>query len=371
MEAVRKKILDLSYTQLKEFLSSLGEPAYRADQILWWIYRRLAVSFEEMTDLPQALRQKLSSLASLSSLTPVDGKISGDGQTRKVLFELEDGRTIESSFMLYAKTGSSRERRTVCVSTQVGCPIECPFCATGQQGFERNLNAGEIIEQVLYFIRLLSAKNLDKQVASDSPRRPVTNVVFMGMGEPLANYEAVWQSMVMLNSRQGLGFGVRQITISTVGLVPQIRRLAREKIHVELAVSLHAANDNLRDEFVPVNRKYPLGQLIPACREYLEKTGRRPTFEYALFQGINDSISHAHELALLLKGLNCSVNLIVGNPTTCKEFTPSPMKKVLAFHKQLTEGGVSSTIRLSKGVDIEAGCGQLRSRWIAREPKKI
>ncbi len=360
IETTRKNILSLSPTQLKEFVRSLGEPAYRADQILWWVYKKLAISFDEMTDLPQTLRQKLVSVASLSGLTPVDEKVSADGQTRKVLFRLDDGKTIESGFMLYGKADSSRERRTVCVSTQVGCPIGCAFCATGQQGFERNLHPGEIIEQVLYFMR-----SMKKETDIDLARRPVTNVVFMGMGEPLGNYEAVWQSIGVLNSKQGLNLGARQITISTVGLVPQIQRLASESIHVELAISLHAASDELRNRLVPINRKYPLKQLMAACREYFEKTGRRPTFEYALFRGINDTTGHARELAGLLEGLNCHVNLIAGNPTKSREFTPSSGKTVLAFQKQLTASGISNTVRLSKGVDIEAGCGQLRSRWIA------
>jgi len=362
VEITHKNILDLTYHELKELVGSLRQPAYRADQIAWWVYKKLAVSFEEMTDLPQSFRRKLAEVASLSSLTPIDEKTSADGQTRKVLFRLEDGRTIESSLMLYEKTGSSRERRTVCVSTQVGCPIGCPFCATGQQGFERNLRPGEIIEQVLYFMRLINAEQQGKVEELDLPRRPVTNVVFMGMGEPLANYEAVWQSIEVLNSKHGLGLGARQITISTVGLVPQIKRLAEESIHVELAISLHAANDALRNKLVPINKKYPLSQLIPACREYFRKTGRRPTFEYALFQGVNDSVEHARALASLLESMNCQVNLIAGNPSACKEFAPSPMKKVLAFQKILKDSGVSSTVRVSKGADIEAGCGQLRSR---------
>ena len=364
MDTNRQNIINLTFPQLKEFVTSLGEPAYRADQIAWWVYKKLATSFDEMTDLPQSLRQRLAEAASLSTLTPVSRKVSADGQTRKVLFRLDDGRTIESSLMLYAPTGSSRERSTVCVSTQVGCPIGCPFCATGQQGFERNLRPGEIIEQILYFMRLVSAEQqVNKE--KDPARKPVTNVVFMGMGEPLANYEAVWQAVVTLNSKHGLGLGARQITISTVGLVPQIRRLATESIHVELAISLHAASDELRNRLVPVNKSYPLRQLIPACREYFEKTGRRPTFEYALFQGANDSLNHARELARLLGGLNCQVNLIAGNPTKCRDYAPSPRKQVLEFQRQLRESGISSTVRVSRGADIEAGCGQLRSRWIA------
>jgi 23S rRNA (adenine2503-C2)-methyltransferase len=365
VETIGKSILDLSYPQLKELVRSLGEPPYRSDQILWWIYGKLATSFEEMTDLSQSLRQKLAEVASLSGLTPVDEKTSADGQTRKVLFKLDDGKTIESSLMFYDSTGSRRERRTVCVSTQVGCAVGCSFCATGQQGFERNLSPGEIIGQILHFMRLVSTEQKDNDSGEQAlARRPITNVVFMGMGEPLANYEKVWQAVVMLNSKRGLGLGARQITISTVGLVPQICRLAGERIHVELAVSLHAANDALRNKLVPINTKYPLSQLVPACRDYFQKTGRRPTFEYALFQEVNDSISQARELAHLLEGINCQVNLIAGNPTNCKEFTPSPIKKVLAFQKTLRDCGVSSTLRLSRGVDIEAGCGQLRSRWV-------
>jgi 23S rRNA (adenine2503-C2)-methyltransferase len=364
VEIAHKNILDLTYNQLKELVGSLGQPTYRADQMAWWVYEKLATSFEEMTDLPQSFRRKLAEVASLSSLMPRGEKISGDGQTRKVLFRLDDGRTIESSLMLYEKTGSSRERRTVCVSTQVGCAVGCPFCATGQQGFERNLRSGEIMGQVLHFMRLVKAEQQGKVEELDSPRRLVTNVVFMGMGEPLANYEAVWQSIEILNSKRGLGPGARQVTISTAGLVPQIKRLAKESIHVELAISLHAANDALRNRLVPINKKYPLRQLIPACREYFKNTGRRPTFEYALFQGVNDSAEHAHELARLLESMNCQVNLIAGNPSACKEFAPSPMKKVLAFQKILKDSRVSSTVRVSKGVDIEAGCGQLRSRLV-------
>ncbi len=363
MEAIRQSILNLSFSQLEELFRSLGEPSYRADQVLGWVYKKLATSFDEMTDLPQSLRQKLASEIKISSLTPVQERVSRDGQTRKALFQLFDGNTIEFSLMLYARTGSSQERYTVCVSTQVGCPIGCPFCATGQQGLERNLFAGEIIEQVHFFISRL--KQLNDGTLPNPSRYSVTNVVLMGMGEPLANYEAVMQAITMLNSKRGLGLGIRQITLSTAGLVPQIHRLAGESLHVELAISLHAANNKLRDKLVPINKKYPLEQLIQSCREYFAKTGRRPTFEYALFHGINDSLNHAHDLITLLKGLNCHVNLIAGNPTPSKEFSPSPVQQVLAFQKKLTSGGISCTVRSPRGTDIEAGCGQLRSRWLA------
>jgi 23S rRNA (adenine2503-C2)-methyltransferase len=362
---MRPRLLDLSYSQLVELVSSLGEPRYRVDQVLKWIYAGTARSFDEMTDLPQAFRQKLNESCHLLTLEPVDERLSRDGQTRKILFQLEDGKTIESAHMLYEATETSRERRTVCISTQVGCSIRCPFCATGQQGFERNLTAGEIVEQVLYFVWL--AQNGNRGDATPSPvRRALTNVVFMGMGEPLANYEAVKGAITKINSKKGLGLGARQITVSTVGLVPQIQRLAKEDIHVELAVSLHAASDRVRNVLVPVNRRYPLAKLIPACQDYLEATGRRPTLEYALFNGINDSLDQAQKLAELLAGFECHVNLIAGNPTPSKDFRPSVARRAAAFQKELTEAGVSNTLRQSRGADIEAGCGQLRSRRLAK-----
>jgi 23S rRNA (adenine2503-C2)-methyltransferase len=357
----RTKILDHSYVQLKEFIASLGAKSFRADQLLGWIYKKLAASFSEMSDLPIAFRQQLEENTILFTFFPLDERVSSDGQTRKVLFRLEDGKTIESTLMFYRGTGARRERRTVCVSSQVGCPVGCYFCATGQQGFERNLRPGEIIEQVLFFARKVKIFSMDTE--EELSRRPITNVVFMGMGEPLANYENVYKAIEILNSKHGLQLGARQITLSTAGLVPQIRRLAGEGLQLELAISLHAATDELRDRLMPVNRRFPLRELIPACREYFEKTGRRITFEYALFQGVNDSPEHARELAHLLKGLNCAVNLIVGNPTSCREFISSSREQAFSFHKQLDELGILNTIRASKGTDIEAGCGQLRSRF--------
>jgi 23S rRNA (adenine2503-C2)-methyltransferase len=357
-------ILDYSQSQLKELVVSMGVPAYRSDQVLNWIYKKLASSFAEMSDLPQTFRQRLAVETSFNTLKPLQEKISKDGQTRKVLFQLEDGKTIETTLMEYEKSASSRERRTVCVSTQVGCPMGCVFCATGQQGFERNLHPGEILEQILYFMRLVKTEMPVN--TEERERRPVTNVVFMGMGEPLANYDNVWKAIVMLNSKYGAELGARQITLSTCGLVPQIKRLISENLHVELAVSLHAPNDKLRNVLIPINNKYPLSELIEACREYFAKTGRRPTFEYALFQNINDSLEQARELAQLVKGLNCSVNLITGNVTGRPEFNSSTLRQAQDFQKQLTALGIVNTIRVSKGKDIEAGCGQLKSRIISK-----
>jgi 23S rRNA (adenine2503-C2)-methyltransferase len=357
-----QNILDLSYEQIKELIVSMGERPYRAEQLLKWIYKQAAASFEDMSDLPQSFRDKLKAETVLFTGTPIEELISSDKKTHKILFQLEDGKTIESTLMLYEQSETSRERRTVCISTQVGCPLGCYFCATGQQGFERNLRPGEIIEQVLFFKRFVRREvhTEDHELA----RRAITNVVFMGMGEPLANYENVRQAIITLNSKHGLEMGARQITLSTGGLVPQIRCLADEPLHLELAISLHAANNKLRDRLMPINKKYPLEELIPACRDYFEKTGRRPTFEYALFQGVNDSDNDVRELAALLRGLNCSVNLIVGNPTSCQEYRSSTPEQAMAFQKELFAGGVFNTIRVSKGIDIEAGCGQLRSRFL-------
>jgi 23S rRNA (adenine2503-C2)-methyltransferase len=364
MQNAKTRILDLTYLQVKELIAALGERPYRADQLLKWIYNKSAASYEEMSDLTRSFRQKLMAGTELFTITPLEEKVSADGKTRKALFQLEDGKTIESTLMFYEPNDSRRERRTVCVSTQVGCALGCRFCATGQQGFERNLSPGEIIEQVLYFIRFIKEHvPTEDHPSAEGPRRAITNIVFMGMGEPLANYANFCQAVAMLNSKEGLGLGARQITLSTAGLVPQIERLAVEGLHLELAVSLHAAEDRLRDRLMPINKKYPLAQLIPACRHYFEKTGRRPTFEYALFQGVNDSSRDAKELSGLLKGMNCSVNLILGNATADNEFRSSTLQKGMTFQKQLFELGVFNTIRISKGTDIEAGCGQLRSRF--------
>jgi 23S rRNA (adenine2503-C2)-methyltransferase len=367
MEKTKISILDLSVEQVRELITSWGERPYRADQVLKWIYKNYAASYDEMTDLPQELRRKLKDETVLFTLNCLEEKVSADGKTRKVLFQLADGKTIESTLMLYEQNEARRERRTVCVSTQVGCPIGCYFCATGQQGFERNLTPGEINEQILYFIRFI--KNNIPTPDHELSRKAITNVVFMGMGEPLANYENVHQAISTLNSKYGLELGARQITLSTSGLVPQIRRLAEESLHLELAISLHAATDELRDRLIPLNKKYPLADLVSACRLYFQKTGRRPTFEYALFQGVNDSPANVRELADLLKGLNCSVNIIVGNSTSSRDFRPSSLAQAVTFQKQLFALGIFNTIRVSKGTDIEAGCGQLRSRWLADKPE--
>jgi len=356
------RILDLTFVQLKEFIKLLDEPAPSADLILKYVYRECAADFEEMTGLNPSLKQKLAKYACMGTMEPLEERISADAQTRKILFRLEDDRTIESSLMLFQNSNTGRERRTVCVSSQVGCFVGCPFCATGQQGFVRNLSVGEIIHQVLFFNHRFRENTSES--AKEKGRVGLTNVVFMGMGEPLANYDNVRQAISMLNSPKGMGLGFHQVTLSTSGLVPQIRQITREDLQFQLAVSLHAANDELRDRLIPINRKYPLNQLISACKEYNDKTGRNIFIEYALFDGVNDSIKDGDDLVRLVGSLDCSINLILGNPIHSNDFQQSPMERTLAFQKKLIASGIRTMLRISRGADIEAGCGQLRSRWL-------
>ncbi|MDO8472457.1 MAG: 23S rRNA (adenine(2503)-C(2))-methyltransferase RlmN [Dehalococcoidia bacterium] len=341
-------LYNLNFSELSDLLKSWGAPSYHADQLWKWLYRPGVGSFDAMTDLPLQLRARLADKTSLNMLTPVQEEVSRDGETTKVLFRLRDGDTIESVSM--RQPSGDGERHTVCVSTQAGCPIRCPFCATGQQGFRRDLSAGELVEQVVFF-------------AKSMPDRPVTNVVFMGMGEPLINYNATIKAIHVLNSPQGFKLGARHMTISTAGMVPGIKALAKEEVQVGLAISLHASNDRLRDSLVPLNRRYPLKELISACRDYFNATGRRVTFEYTLFQGINDSSRLAVQLAKLIKGTNSHVNLIPANPTP-GGFPPSPRDRIIGFCEELKRNGIGATIRRSQGSEIQAGCGQLRGRIV-------
>ncbi|MFQ6057851.1 MAG: 23S rRNA (adenine(2503)-C(2))-methyltransferase RlmN [Anaerolineae bacterium] len=385
-------LFDLTPAQLEELVTSLGEPRYRADQLRGWLYHSLATDFAQMTNLPRALRERLAEVAVIHTLVPVAETVSSDGLARKVLFQLQDGETIESVLMYYndgaarhlgkrarakhrvKRAGPARERNTVCASTQVGCAMGCVFCATGQMGFVRNLTAGEIVEQVLYFARQLKEGNGSTQEEATGQRVPqpssliprsssLTNVVFMGMGEPLVNYDATWQAIETLHDPQGFGLGARRMTLSTVGWVPGIQRLSREKLQVGLAVSLHAPNDDLRNQLVPPSRRYPLDQLMAACRDYVARTGRRVTFEYALIDGVNDSLELARQLGDLLDGLLCHVNLIPLNPTEGYPHGPSPYERTLAFQQELERRGIPTTLRVRRGLDIQAGCGQLRSRY--------
>lgn len=337
-------LLNLSSVELKELLASWDEPAYRIGQIETWLYQRHAAAVAEMSNLPKSLRLRLTEETELNPLRPVVTLDSIDGFTRKTLFALPDGREVEAVLMRY------EQRQTLCISTQAGCAMACPFCATGQLGFMRNLSAGEIVAQVLHFARQL-----------DRESKRVTNIVFMGMGEPLANYAETWQAIRRLNDPAGFNLGARHMTVSTVGLVPAIRRMSKEPEQVGLAVSLHAPTDELRNTIVPINRRYPLAMLMQTVRDYIATTHRRVTFEYALMDRLNDSDRHAEQFAELVQGLLCHVNLIPLNPTPDSPWSGSPDERVYAFRDRLEMVGIPTTVRLRRGIDIAAGCGQLHN----------
>ncbi|HEY8491398.1 MAG TPA: 23S rRNA (adenine(2503)-C(2))-methyltransferase RlmN [Dehalococcoidia bacterium] len=350
-------VLDLTAADLRQALAAWGEPPYRAAQVRRWLYRRLATSFQAMTDLPAALRARLAEAFDVAPPAVVAQVDSLDGSTRKALLRLADGNTVEAVLMRYGRTARGRARNTVCVSSQVGCAMGCVFCATGRQGFLRNLSPAEILAQVLHFAR---------ELASEGGR--VTNVVFMGMGEPMANERAVLQAVRELNAPDGFGLAARHITVSTVGLVSGIRRLAAEPLQVGLAVSLHAPNDTLRRRLVPTAGPTSVAAILEACRDYAARTGRRVTFEYALIDRVNDTPELARELAARLQGLLCHVNLIPLNPIGDERFRRPDRGRVLAFQQELAARGIPCTVRVEKGVEIMAACGQLRGREGARSP---
>ena len=336
--ATRLTRYDATRAQLGEALS--GEPRYRVDQLWKGLYEQLAEP-ADLTALPKALRTRIDTEMP-AALTTVVEKVSDDGDTIKYLFELEGGSRIETVLMLYP------DRVTACVSSQAGCAMGCGFCATGQAGFTRQLTTGEIVEQVVRAAR--KAKELDRRLA---------NVVFMGMGEPLANEAAVWGSIERING--DIGLGARHLTVSTVGLVPGIRKLAEWPMQVNLAVSLHAANDELRNEMIPINRRYPIAMLMDACSDYLLAKGRRLSFEWALIADTNDRESDARELASLCRGLPLAahVNIIPLNPTAGYLTRGTTLKRVHEFRDRLEELGVNATVRRNRGTDIDAACGQL------------
>ena len=341
----KTRICGKSLDELVTWLKSMHQPGYRGRQIYKWIYQQGAVNFEEMTDLPQVLRQSLQDSAWVGLPTVIRRQTAKD-RTVKLLLELEDEQSVEAVLMQY-DLDLSRDRLTFCISTQVGCPIGCPFCATGQSGFVRNLDAGEIIGQVLAL-----QQEADHSVTG-------MNVVFMGMGEPLLNYTEVLKSIQLLHDPQGMDISYRRITVSTSGVSPRIYELAREGLPINLAVSLHAPNNRLRDELVPINRRYPLETLMPACREYFEMTKRRLTFEYLLLKGINDTKQQAEELVALVKGMPALINLIPANPTS-GEYQKPNAERIRLFARVLRDQGLEVTIREERGGEISAACGQLR-----------
>jgi 23S rRNA (adenine2503-C2)-methyltransferase len=342
-------LVGLTLDELETMAADLGEPRYRGRQLARWIYRHRVPAVAAMTDLPEALRVRLAEHTALSRLHAVARADAADGSTTKFLLRLHDGRTIETVLMRY-----DDGRRTACISTQVGCAMGCTFCATGLAGLERNLAAGEIVDQVLL-------------VAQQTGERP-THVVFMGMGEPLANYDATLRAVRLLNARWGAGIGMRHLTISTVGLVPQIRRLAAERLQLTLAVSLHAPDDELRAQLVPVNRRWPIAELLAATRDYATTTGRRATLEYVLMAGVNDRDEQARRLAMLLRGAPFHLNIIPWNPVCGLQYRRPERMAVQRFAGLVRAAGVAVTVRVERGIEIDAACGQLRRTHGAEAP---
>lgn len=342
-------LYDLELQELQEMLKRWGEPRYRADQIWTWLYRHLATHIDEMTSLPKALRAKLEAETTLQAPKIVTIQESIDGETRKDLLELDDGEQVEVVLMRYI------DRRTACISTQIGCPVGCAFCATGQMGFERNLTGGEIVAQALHFERELRKQG-----------QRLTNIVLMGMGEPFLNYDNTLAALRRLMHPDGFQMGQRRMTVSTAGVVPGIRRFADEETQVNLAVSLHAATDEVRDSLMPINRRYNLDALFGAVHAYIKQTNRQVTFEWTLIDSVNDTTEQAAALAARIAGMLVHVNLIALNPTTAFEGRPASPERIEAFTEVLSRRHIPYTLRLRRGIDISAGCGQLRAREAKR-----
>jgi 23S rRNA (adenine2503-C2)-methyltransferase len=362
-------LLSLTLPQLQQWMIDHKQPAFRAKQLYSWLYQHLVADFAAMSNLPQSLREQLAQEATVGPGIIRSEQHSKDDRTRKILLELADGKLIESVLMLYPAHSESSARATVCVSSQAGCALGCTFCATGQMGFERHLSTGEIVSQVLYFAREL------KQAPWSAPGLPgsksidhITNIVLMGMGEPLHNYNNVLQALRILNSAEGFNLGARHITVSTAGLVPAIHKLSQEALQVNLAISLHAPTDELRSQTMPINRRYPLKELLAACQDYIEITHRQVTFEYVLLAGVNDTSVHAEQLADLLAPLKqfAHVNCIPVNVTSASYQTPGP-EAIRAFRNMLFDRGISNSVRAERGDDIAAACGQLRTHFEQRK----
>jgi len=338
-----KNIKELTLDELKQKLADWKEPLFRAAQIFSWIYKRRIQDFDEMNNIPLSLRKQLKKNFSLTEIKPKEVLTSSDG-TSKLLLQLKDNHCIESVII------PAQSRVTGCISSQVGCKFACRFCASGLSGFERDLTTAEIIEQVL-FIKQYAGANI------------LTHIVFMGMGEPLDNYDSVLKAIRIINSPEGLTIGARRITISTCGIIPGIKRLSDEGLQVELSISLHAADDTTRNYLMPVNKKYPLKELLATCHEYFKKTNRQITFEYILIKDLNSDLQNAVKLSTIVQGLNCKINLIPCN--YIKELNLEPPNKIefLQFKDYLVKNGVHVTVRQPRGEDIHSACGQLRLHY--------
>ena len=340
----KKDIKSLSFTELEQEMKDLGEKAFRSKQVYEWLHKKQAISFDEMTNLSKSFREKLCENYDLMPLEVVDRRTSPSDETSKFLFRLKDDRVIESVLMKY-KHGNS-----VCISSQVGCRMGCRFCASTLGGLERNLSVGEMLSQIYEIQRITGER--------------VSNVVVMGTGEPFDNYENLVKFIKMLTNDKGLHISQRNITVSTCGLIEQMKQLAEEKFQITLAISLHAPNDTIRKELMPVANKYKIEDILEACSYYYEKTGRRITFEYSLVQGVNDSEENAKELVTRIKGMNCHVNLIPVNPIKERTYRHSEDKYIQKFKLILEKNHINVTIRREMGSDIDAACGQLRKSYI-------
>lgn len=339
----------LSKAAMEEFVKEQGLPAYRAKQILHWIYGKKAESIEDITEFSRELRKRLSDIAYISNLELLKRHVSEDG-TEKFLFGLEDGESIESVLI------PDEDRHTLCISSQVGCAMSCGFCLTGGIGFKRNLKAHEIVDQIIAVMKVKS-----EELKIKSSTNPVTNIVFMGMGEPLLNLDEVVEALHRITGF--MGFSKRRITLSTCGIAPTITELYRRAPHVNLAVSLNAATDEVRNRLMSINKKYPIRVLLDACRKIHLSPRDRMTFEYVMIDGMNDSLSDAKRLVTLLKGIPSKVNLIPFNPFVGSKFKRPSDERVLAFQEILVRGGIYTFIRKSKGQDILAACGQLKAGY--------
>jgi len=343
--AATLNLLDLDRQGLEDYFSELGEKSFRASQVIQWIHQKAVTDFQQMSNLSQALRDHLQNNTVIHPPEVVYDATSVDG-TRKWLLQLDDGNRIETVYI------PEDDRGTLCVSSQVGCALDCSFCSTGRRGFNRNLGTAEIISQVWLATRLI-----DEEI---KPGRKVTNVVLMGMGEPLLNFDNVVRAIHLMMDDFAYGLSKRRVTVSTAGVVPAIDRLGNI-LDMRLAVSLHAPDDDLRDKLVPLNRKYPLQELMAACRRFIDKQSARSriTFEYVLLDGVNDTDQHAHELIKLVKGIPTLMNLIPFNPFAGSGYTTSPRKRVERFNKILADAGITTVVRRTRGDDIDAACGQL------------
>jgi 23S rRNA (adenine2503-C2)-methyltransferase len=346
----QRELIGLTQPELLDFMTNLGELPYRSRQLYQQIYRRRVTDFDSMTELPKTLRRILAEHAVVTRTRTANVFISADG-TRRYLLTLGDGQEVESVFM------PEEQRDTICISSQVGCPLACDFCMTGVLGLKRNMTAGEIVSQVIIVLNEVYGEGVEPPHG--------TNIVMMGMGEPLLNYEAVMKAIRLMADEEGLSIAPRRVTLSTAGIVPRIYDLAKEPIRPRLAISLTAANDELRDRLFPINRRYPLQKLIEACRAYPLGERERLTFEYVMLDGVNDSTKDAKQLVQLLSGIRAKVNLIPHNPAPELPYAASPMERIIDFQQVLITAGIPSFIRKPRGQDISAACGQLAARHSA------